>query len=316
MQVKEIEFKSAEQVIKEIRDMSVKGGSPFGRSAAWAFKLACEQEHINNKEALINRIKDLAEQMTALKPTMGTIHNSCALVERLYEANKELPVEEIKKKIIYLCNNIITKSLAAVDQLAEIGAKKINNGSVIMMHSYSSSLMGIFIKAAEQGKKFTVICTESRPLRESRLAVKYLQGLDEYVTYITDAEIYEFMPTADFVIMGADTLCCDGAVANKIGTAMIAKLAQSCKKPVYIASELYKYDPRTKDGYDVVLERRDPNEIISAGDFESEENIEVVNQFFDLTPARDITALICEYGCISTTNVDYYWHKLESDLLK
>ena len=97
---------------------------------------------------------------------------------------------------------------------------------------------------------------------------------------------------------------------------MIAKLAQSCKKPVYIASELYKYDPRKKDGYDVVLERRDPNEIISAGDFESEENIEVVNQFFDLTPARDITALICEYGCISTTNVDYYWHKLESDLLK
>ena len=77
MEVKDIEFKSANHVIEEIRNMNVKGGSPFGRSAAWAFKLACEQEKLSTKKALIDRFDDLTEQMTSLKPTMATIQNTC-----------------------------------------------------------------------------------------------------------------------------------------------------------------------------------------------------------------------------------------------
>ena len=42
MRVKDIQFKNAEHVIEEIKSMNVKGGSPFGRAAAWAFRLACE----------------------------------------------------------------------------------------------------------------------------------------------------------------------------------------------------------------------------------------------------------------------------------
>lgn len=45
MPVKDIEFQSVEDVIQQIRDMNVKGGSPFGRAAAWAFRLCCEQEN-------------------------------------------------------------------------------------------------------------------------------------------------------------------------------------------------------------------------------------------------------------------------------
>ena len=45
--VKDIDFKSADHVIEEIRNMNVKGGSPFGRSAAWAFKFLMCQNHLN-----------------------------------------------------------------------------------------------------------------------------------------------------------------------------------------------------------------------------------------------------------------------------
>ena len=38
----DIEFLSAEHVLEEIDGMRVKGGSPFGRSAAWAFKKSLE----------------------------------------------------------------------------------------------------------------------------------------------------------------------------------------------------------------------------------------------------------------------------------
>lgn len=310
MRVKDIAFKNAEHVIEEIKNMNVKGGSPFGRAAAWAFRLACEQEEFENPAALQKRMRDIAEQMLALKPTMATIYNTWHLVEQVM-MESGAAVQILKQSIIRLCTNIITYSFDAVEQLGEYGAAMIQENEVIMMHSYSSTLMGIFIKAAEMGKRFTVICTESRPLRESRLAVKMLRGAGISVIYITDASIYEFLPKADIVIMGADTLCANGSAANKMGTAMIAKLAKACKKDVYIASELYKLDVRTQYGYQVVLERRSEWEILQADDFESLEGIDVVNQFFDITPAADIQGIICEYGILPPSLMLTYWNKLE-----
>ena len=98
--VKDIDFKSADHVVQEIRDMNVKGGSPFGRAAAWAFKLATQKEKLNTKKELRARYKDLKKQMLALKPTMGTIHNSCNIVEEVYEENKNEDLKVIKEKVI------------------------------------------------------------------------------------------------------------------------------------------------------------------------------------------------------------------------
>lgn len=311
LKVTDITFKSADHVIEEIENMNVKGGSSFGRAAAWAYKLASDQETFADKEELKQRYDAISSEMLKLKPTMATIYNSKNLVYNLLETLPEdMAVSDIQQRVSELCTNIIDYSLEAVEKLGTYGANMIQNGDKIMMHSYSSALMSIFIQAAEAGKKFSVICTESRPLRESRLAAKILQSHHVPVTYITDASIWEFMPTADYIIMGADTICCDGSVANKMGTALISKLAQSCKKKVYIASEIYKLDHRTQEGYQVVLERRTKDEMIQEGDFEHLDGIEVINQFFDLTPASDIHGIVCEFGVISPAMVSSYWEKL------
>ncbi len=316
MKVEDIRFRSADHVIQEIRDMNVKGGSPFGRAAAWAFKLLCENEKLDTKELLQERIDGVAKQMIELKPTMATIHNTYNMVEKTVEKHKNDSVDKIKQAVVKVCDRIISYSFDSVDQLAVYGSNLINDGDTVMMHSYSSTLMGIFIQAANAGKKFRVICTESRPLRESRVAVRMLQKLNIGVIYVTDASIYEIMPKADYIIMGADTLCADGSVANKMGTAMVSHLAQSCKKPVYIASELYKLDLRTKYGYTVKLERRSEWEILQKDDFETLDGVDVINQFFDLTPAGEIKAIICEYGVVSPGSLMNYWNELENKIME
>ena len=316
VKVKDIDFKSADHVLQEIENMNVKGGSPFGRSAAWAFKLICQQEGHSDYKSFSKRIVDVKDKLNAYKPTMATINNTCKIVLNLMEQKGEIAnLEDIKKEIITVCNRIIRHSYEAVNQLSVYGANRIKDGDVIMMHSYSSTLMGIFIQAKKDGKNFNVICTESRPLRESRNAIKIFQELGVPVTLITDASVYEFLPTCDYVIMGADSLDVDGSVANKMGTAQVAKLAKACNKDVYIASELYKLDKRTQDGYKIVLERRTPDEIVAKGDYETMEGIEVINQFFDITPASDIKAIICEYGIINPGHMITFWDKLEEDIL-
>lgn len=314
MRVKDIEFVSANHVIQEIKDMNVKGGSPFGRASAWAYKLAIQQERLTDLEAVFKRFAELSDQMHVLKPTMGTIHNTSSIVHGYLEKNADLPFDRLCKGIVRLCDNIIESSFKAVEVLSRYGGARVPDGGTVMMHSYSSTLMGCFASAAEAGKQFRVICTESRPLRESRLAVDMLHKTGVKVTYITDAEVFEFLPAADMVLMGADSLSSDGSVANKMGTALIARLAKGLKIPVYIASELYKYDTRTREGRPIELERRSAFEIISEGDFACGDP-EVINQFFDLTPATDITALICEYGLIPTTLVASYWETLINELM-
>ena len=314
IKVKDIDFRSADHVIQEIENMNVKGGSPFGRASAWAYKLAIQQEDLTDLDMIIARFEVLKNKMNELKPTMATINNTSSIIEKTLNSNKNKSIEEIKEIIVKVADNIINYSFEAVDKVGKFGATFIKDGDIILMHSYSSTLMAIFIEAANQEKNFKVICTESRPLRESRNAVNILQDLNIETTFISDASVYEFLPTVDYVIMGADTLSVDGAVANKMGTAQIAKLALFCKKPVYIASELYKLSLRTQEGYPIELERRTQWELVNEDDFKTADNLEVINQFFDLTPAIDIKAIITEFGFLNPSQMLMYWNKLEESL--
>ena len=306
--VKDIAFQSADHVIEEIRNMNVKGGSPFGRAAAWAFKLALQQEDLKTFSEIKTRFTYLKKQMYELKPTMATIYNSCEAI--MQELDETMKVNILKEKVIHLCDNIIEQSFVAVEKVGEIGSHLIHDHDVVLMHSYSSTLMGIFQSAANDKKCFKVICTESRPLRESRNAVNVLTRLGIETMFISDASVYEFMNEADMIIMGADTLCTNGDVANKMGSAQIARLAQSCKIPVYFASELYKLDIRTLNGEKVVLERRDKCELVDEDDFKDFDQVEVINQFFDLTPASDITGIVTEFGVLHPSQMLQYWSKL------
>lgn len=306
--VKDIAFQSADHVIEEIRNMNVKGGSPFGRAAAWAFKLALQQEDLKTFSEIKTRFTYLKKQMYELKPTMATIYNSCEAI--MQELDETMEVNILKEKVIHLCDNIIEQSFVAVEKVGEIGSHLIHDHDVVLMHSYSSTLMGIFQSAANDKKRFKVICTESRPLRESRNAVNVLTRLGIETMFISDASVYEFMNEADMIIMGADTLCTNGDVANKMGSAQIARLAQSCKIPVYFASELYKLDIRTLNGEKVILERRDKCELVDEDDFKDFDQVEVINQFFDLTPASDITGIVTEFGVLHPSQMLQYWSKL------
>ena len=101
--VKDIAFQSADHVIEEIRNMNVKGGSPFGRAAAWAFKLALQQEDLKTFSEIKTRFTYLKKQMYELKPTMATIYNSCEAI--MQELDETMKVNILKEKVIHLCED-------------------------------------------------------------------------------------------------------------------------------------------------------------------------------------------------------------------
>ena len=141
--VKDIDFKSADHVIEEIRNMNVKGGSPFGRSAAWAFKLAIEQEDLNDFDTLKTRLEDVAKQMIGLKPTMATIHNSCDIVLSLLNKDKDL--DELKK----IGLDCINFSIDTLDESEYLKICKKNNLKKVLSNLEYAYQIGIFVKVLD-----------------------------------------------------------------------------------------------------------------------------------------------------------------------
>jgi methylthioribose-1-phosphate isomerase len=99
------------------------------------------------------------------------------------------------------------------------------------------------------------------------------------------------------VITGADRIAQNGDTANKIGTYTVAVLAREHNIPFYVAAPMSTIDFTIRNGDQIPIEERDPDEVKWIGDVcLSPSRIEVRNPAFDVTPAQFITAIITEQG--------------------
>ncbi len=105
------------------------------------------------------------------------------------------------------------------------------------------------------------------------------------------------MKEVDVVVVGADTITVNGALINKIGTSQIALAAKEARVPFMVATETYKFSPKTLLGELVVIEERDVREVID-GDLLEHPNVTVRNPAFDVTPRDYIDLIITEIGAI------------------
>jgi ribose 1,5-bisphosphate isomerase len=113
---------------------------------------------------------------------------------------------------------------------------------------------------------------------------------------IVDSAARWLMKRVDAVVVGADTVCSNGAVVNKIGTSQIALAAHEVRVPVMVCAETFKFSPRTLYGELVEIEERASEEIVKEG--EVPPGTKVLNPVFDATPPEYIDAIVTEVGVI------------------
>ena len=307
-------FSSVEDILEDVRAMRPRGGSAFGYCAAMAYRLIAENKSLMALDALFAELEQVSKELLSEKPTMATIHNAKSLIvdnTRSLVGGAEL--DYVKSCIIKRADLFIHRSAIALDKIGEFGGNLIQDGETIMIHSYSRSLMSCFAHAHKSGKSFAVICTDSQPTKESRWAIQDLSDWGIETTFVLDSAMAMIMPEADWCLTGADSIGITGSVANKIGTYQLALLAQKHAKPLYIATEIMKFQTDTIEGYPILLEHRPPNEILdNISEFEGSDLVKVVHQFFDLTPADCVRGLITEQGIISPETIGTAWNKFVS----
>ena len=122
-------------------------------------------------------------------------------------------------------------------------------------------------------------------------------GID--VTLICDNMAAQVMKEGriNAVLVGADRIAANGDTANKIGTYGLAVLARAHNIPFYVLAPTSTFDMNIPTGDEIPIEQRACEEITTCfGKLTAPPGVKVYSPAFDVTPARLITAIICEKG--------------------
>jgi methylthioribose-1-phosphate isomerase len=205
---------------------------------------------------------------------------------------------------------IDSEDLAANRRMGTLGAALIEPGSGVLTHCNTGSLatagfgtaLGVIRAGVAQGRIDEVFAGETRPwLQGARLTVWELQqdGID--ATLIADSAASHLMKTGkvQWVVVGADRICANGDVANKIGTYQLAIAAKHHGVRMMVVAPSSTVDMATASGDLIEIEERDAGELHAVGGSRTvAEGIAAWNPVFDVTPHELIDAIVTEQGVI------------------
>ncbi len=174
----------------------------------------------------------------------------------------------------------------ALSRLIARATEALPQGTVL---TYSRSSTVEAILAARRPRR--VIVSEGRPLLEGVALARSLAQRGLAVTLITEAQLGEAVGEAQAVLVGADALLADGSVLNKVGTRSLALLCRRAGVPFLVAAETAKLLPPSLSR-SLFPEEGEAQEVAAS----LPSGVEVRNRYFDLTPARWVTAYLTEEG--------------------
>jgi len=308
---KYLTLRSCDEVADAIRTMVVRGAPAIGVSAAMGLALGAKQFVGTSVADLEYDFDYLCETMSKTRPTAVNLFWA---IERMRETLKRESgrtqnLSEIKGALVREALQIFAEDIEANRSIGRFGADLIPDGATVLTHCNAGALatagdygtaLGVIRGARDAGKRVAVIADETRPfLQGLRLTAWELAKDDIPVTVITDNMAGHVMKggKVDVVVVGADRIAANGDAANKIGTYMVAVLAQRHNIPFYVAAPITTLDLTLASGDQIPIEERNSREITHVGDHQlGPDGVSVHNPAFDVTPNELVAAIITDKG--------------------
>jgi len=227
------------------------------------------------------------KRLIAAQPTMAPVVQLANAV--LWAGDAAGNTAEAVERVGEACEGFRQQVERAGAQVASHAVGLIADGSAVLTHSASDTVLRALLLARARNKRFRVICTESRPVSEGRTMAAKLAAARIPVTLIIDAAAAIHLERARIVLVGADAISLGGLI-NKAGTALLAAAASRFGKPMYALCDSTKLVP---PGYRLSAEApKDPREILG----QSLSGVSVSNLYFDVTPLDWLKGVVTEEG--------------------
>ena len=300
-------YETAEAVADAIKTMVVRGAPAIGVSAAYGLAL----EALNfegTRDSLLSTLEAKAAILEATRPTAINLKWALDRMLRFARNGSHSDVKELCSALVKEAQEIHDEDIRLCKAIGEAGATLIPQGAKVLTHCNAGALatgdygtaLGVIRSARD--KISHVWVDETRPfLQGARLTAWELMKEEIPCRLICDNMAGHFMQRrmVDAVVVGADRITANGAVANKIGTYNLAVLCRFHEIPFYVAAPYSTVDLNLSDGMDIPIEERDRREVTHVGQTQiAPDNVPVANPAFDVTPPELVSAIITERGVI------------------
>jgi len=276
---------SVPELIGAIQRLAVRGAPALGVAGALGVALAARVS------------ADPVADVAALRAARPTAVNLAWGVDRVAARLVEGP-EVVLAEALAVRDEDIASSASMGRYGADLVTELIGPEPRLLTHCNTGGLacvtggtaLGVITTLHADGRRVEVIASETRPLLQgarltawelARAGIPYRLAVDGAGPFLmARGEV-------DAVILGADRICANGDVVNKVGTYAHALGAARAGIPFLVVAPETTVDMATKSGADVEIEDRGAAEISSTG-------APAVNPAFDVTPHDLVTAIITD----------------------
>ncbi len=297
------------EVADAIKKMAIRGAPAIGAAAAYGMALAAININSDNMSEFLQELEKASNELSLTRPTAVNLFWAIKEIWSIIE-KEECSVSEIRANILLKAEEIAQLDIQTNYLIGNNGVALFDDGDNILTHCNAGSLATVFYGTAlgvirsvfENKNNIRVFADETRPvLQGARLTAWELKSEKIPITLICDsaAGFLMFTKKINKVIVGADRITSNGDVANKIGTYSLSVLAKENKIPFYVAAPFSTIDFSIKRGNEIPIEERDTEEVTNImGHSIAPIGIDVYNPAFDVTPNKNISAIITEKGII------------------
>jgi methylthioribose-1-phosphate isomerase len=300
-----------EEVADAICTMAVRGAPALGVAAGMGMALAARaalRASAGEPAPFRAALQDASKGLFETRPTAYNLPWALKEMERIWARDDLAPAEvvaQMERRAVEICED----DLASCKAIGEYGAGLIQGERpVILTHCNAGALatagygtaLGVIRSVHARNPRVHVLADETRPLLQgARLTAWELTREGISMELITDNMAGHFMSRGlvTHVVVGADRITANGDVANKIGTYTVSVLAREHGVPFYVAAPFSTVDRALSDGSAIPIEERAAEEVTGFGQVRwAPLGVRVRNPAFDVTPARNVTAIITERG--------------------
>ncbi|KAG6335047.1 hypothetical protein ID866_4049 [Astraeus odoratus] len=300
-----------------------------------AFKTVI-QDYVTPPNTTLSRhlMTHLSSQITHLvsaRPLSVTMGNAIRQLKlEISGSDIDLPEQDAKNALCIKIDNYIRDRIDIADQvIQETAGNKIKDGDVILTYARqrSSVVEKVLLQAWEDGKRFSVIVIDSRPMLEGtasgyspdecslrtltgKVLLKALTAQSIPCTYLLLPSLPAVLPHTTILFLGAHSIHANGAVFARAGTAMVAMMAKAHNVPVVVCCETYKWTESVRwdsfsknESAPLPLPSRKSHASRHDPDIKPNQDLAVLSPLYDLTPPSYITAVVTEVGVIPPSSM-------------
>ncbi|AGZ46639.1 S-methyl-5-thioribose-1-phosphate isomerase [Actinoplanes friuliensis] len=279
-------------LVAAIRSLAVRGAPALGVAGAFGVALAARQFTGDERG-----LADAVHAVEHARPTAVNLARGARRVAALIPAGPEAVLAEA----CAVRDEEIAASAAMAILGADLMVELCGERPRLLTHCNTGGLaavtggtaLGVVTELHRRGALAGVIASETRPLLQgARLTAWELgeAGIDFRVAVDSAGPFLLARGEADAVILGADRICANGDVINKIGSYAHALGARRAGLPFVVVAPESTVDLETPDGDAVEIEDRGAAEITGYS--------HAVNPAFDVTPHDLVTAIVTDQRVI------------------